>query len=215
MKQPRVWIHENRVRLFELLLQEIGEYDRNKYRLSSPTAPKGTSSKQEEKIYQRIYDQLLREDAFGCFQLDNPASFMAIKQQVAWTTSIQDLRDDTATTEKEKQSRRGQRKMQRQLRMAAYEAGWLTLNDILYLEDAAKFTTLVSGIDTVIYFTATPNNIQQTIGRIPRANPSYSKGHITAPPGGGKNTILSAYKRTHAITKRVYDENHTVECPTK
>lgn len=119
------WNHSIRVRLFELVTKEFGPFSRTTWRLTAGVAPSLAHS-DIKRGYQDIYDQMIRE---GTFVLDGGAASSpdALEQQVAWCTTTQ---DPTRINP-------GHHKIQRQTRIAAYEAGFMQMNDICYLETAA------------------------------------------------------------------------------
>lgn len=129
MKKARVWDHSVRVRMYELLIQEFGKYSRHTFRLTGGTSPSLVLS-DENAVYQRVYEKMLSEGS----TLDiPPSSADALKQQVAWATTTQDPNKINP----------GHLKVQRQNRLAAYEAGFMSWKDIDFLETIADSRVLI------------------------------------------------------------------------
>jgi hypothetical protein len=59
--------------------------------------------------------------------LTNPSPAAGLQNQVNWCTSTQNIQHMNP----------GALKMQRQNRLAAYEAGWMSMGDILFLEQTS------------------------------------------------------------------------------
>lgn len=120
MKKPRAWDHSILVRMYKLLNQEFGKYSRDTFSLTGGVSP-SLPRIDEDAVYQRVYQQMLNEG----FTLDTPPSSAdALKQQVSFATTKQDPNKYDL----------GQFKIQRQSRIAAYEAGFMSWEDVRFLD---------------------------------------------------------------------------------
>lgn len=113
-----------RVKLFELMLSEFGRFSS----LWHPGGyPRGMSMKEVGEKYERVYERFVKVS-----NLKKPKSHKALWNQVAWATTDQDMFN----------SKTGQIhsafKMQRQLRFAAYLAGFMSMSDIVRLEQVVQ-----------------------------------------------------------------------------
>lgn len=111
-----------RVRLYELLLEHIGPFNRNDFTPSGGTEAV-TASYDPDVMYERIRETLEKEE-----RVSPKAATLA--NEVAWCVDTQ----------------RGS-SLQRQNRLAAYEAGWMTMDDILFLE---RMALVLAGISPVV-----------------------------------------------------------------
>lgn len=116
-----VYTHKNRVALYKEIVAAFGMF---KHRTQDPNgwanganAPGNISVKDALVIYQEIYDRIVPIH----FQ-KAPKSNKALANQVAWATTTQ------------KDITNGSEPTRRKNRLAAYEAGFMTMSDILYLE---------------------------------------------------------------------------------
>ena len=125
-----VYNHEIRIKLYEQLYKAFGAFNSNTWTITSGSdSPIGYSSSASIKIYQKIYQKLVFDDKiFDKFGMNNPKSPRALIQQVRW-----------CTTTKQTITRRYIKTRQAN-RLAAYEAGFMCMTDILFLEQ--------SGIET-------------------------------------------------------------------
>lgn len=130
----RVYNNTIRVRLYELLLDEIGPFDRNNWRITSADrSPTNYTTTQTIELYDQMYDRMVNKDRlFEKEEMTAPSPNEGLPKQVDWCTTTQDVH----------RMNKGQLKMQRQNRLAAYEAGWMSMDDIVFLERTAAALAL-------------------------------------------------------------------------
>ena len=115
-----VYNHSIRVKMYARIRNEFGPFDRNNYTLGT-YAPRGTNIKSRDTYYNMLRDALVPLQAKE--GLRAAKSGLAVANQVCWCTGVQtDLNA-------------GQLKIQRQNRLAAYEAGFVSMGDIVWLEN--------------------------------------------------------------------------------
>jgi hypothetical protein len=117
-----VYTQSNLTELFSRLTESIiGAYDiltwERKQVLPSLT------QKEIDAVFTDIYNSMRKD---GCFENCSrvPESPKALEQQMRWATTTQDKNS----------LNKGQQKMQRRNRLAAYNGGFMTMCDIVYLE---------------------------------------------------------------------------------
>jgi len=133
--------------MYELIYRKFGPYNPTIYHKTAGVAPKSWTPADYKKAYQEIYDELIADEVFQQHNMQTAKSADALINQVAWATTTQPLEkglsligpsqeEDVATEGTEAlNTMLGQRKTQRANRLAAYEAGWMTMRDICYLEE--------------------------------------------------------------------------------
>lgn len=122
-----------RIKLYEYLYEAFGAFDRNAWSITSNSdSPISVSTIETNAIYERIYhDMVFKDTIFDDNGMNPPKSPTALMNQVRWMTNIQQPHN------------RGVLKTQRANRLAAYEAGFVTMNDILFLEQATVMRDLI------------------------------------------------------------------------
>lgn len=128
-KTPQVWTHETRVYLYRQLLNKVGvAWSRYDWKVKT-MRPKDhiMSCAAFNKAFQEIYDDM-ESKGFSMFAGSDrePKSHLALKQQFEWCVSTQCNKN------------RGQVCNERWNRLAAYEAGFLSMSDIVYLESVEE-----------------------------------------------------------------------------
>ena len=120
----QVYTHASRVALYRSLIEKVGIFNLNKWHkaadkpLACPATPSGFNTQAEEALYQEIYDEITPKHFNGRL----PKSAKALMQQVRWCMSIQPTENNN------------QRRLKTRNRLAAYEAGFMLMSDIVKLE---------------------------------------------------------------------------------
>ena len=125
-----VWTHEARVYLYRALLDEVisvggTEWNRHTWHLKGMRPLNVAVGTFNEDIFLKIYMDM-RAKEFGMFPKRPPKSHVALRQQFQWGVTIQ------STSMAPHKLR-----MQRGNRLAAYEAGFISMTEILFLEDVS------------------------------------------------------------------------------
>lgn len=127
-KTPQVWSHETRVYLYEQILEKIGApWHRCDWELTAMRPKDWSNTDFNKTMFEEIYNDM-EAKGFSMFKNTgsrNPKSADALKQQFQWCVTTQ---VDMA---------KGKLKYQRWNRMAAYEAGFLSMTEIVFLESFA------------------------------------------------------------------------------
>jgi len=118
----RVWTQAKRVAMYLDLSSNVGPYVRGEW---SAHKPNDMTMAEMSEYWVGAYGRLNKKcEGEG----QNPKSPMSLAQQVAWALTTQNPNNLDAN----------QRKLQAQNRQAAYEAGFITMTDILWLEAEAE-----------------------------------------------------------------------------
>ncbi len=133
--KENIYTHTNRVALYRALIEKVGTYNINDWHfpdgkhLQQPATPCGFNTKQETKLYQEVYNKIVPKH----FGNKPPKSARALMLQVKFCLTTQPIVDN------------GQRRLQTRNRLAAYEAGFMKMTDIMKLE------TLAGGDDAMLF----------------------------------------------------------------
>lgn len=109
--------------IYRSIIEHFGQFDRESWTPGS-WYPKGTSAKDVESFYTNLFEKVRKHN--DKHNLRRPKSWKAICNQVAWATSAQF--DVNLTHEG----------IRRDNRNAAYLAGFMSMDDILWLEREAE-----------------------------------------------------------------------------
>ena len=126
MSKPTVWSEERLQWLFSEIVKVFSPFDKEIWgQLPAPTKGFPLSTKEINEIFKTLYSRLTQE-----FQYDGlraPKSFAALKQQVQWATTNQKIVQFN-----------GQMQNQRRNRRIAYDMGFMSMKDIVYLEEVSE-----------------------------------------------------------------------------
>lgn len=129
---PRIWSHNARVTFYGMLLDRFGQWNANDWSVTGQRAMrcdgKEITATEFGGILNEIYEEICAMhtatgEVFAGETL--PKSYQAVQQQMQFCLTVQPEMTKPAL------------QMQRRNRLAAYEAGFLSMSQILFLEQVA------------------------------------------------------------------------------